>query len=357
MIPNSVGKRPAVARRAFTLIELAAVGATATILITHVLLGTAELRSRSRAASCQDRLGQIARASLVYGAADPFEQVIPVGVGDVDSQYTRFSFYAFGGKSGMGGATYASDAEFGTGNQMGPARRPLNAVLFKTPFTDWYAQEAEDHYLDDARLDLNVYHCPEDQGFPGMHHRVWKDSHLSSYDFYGTSYAANALWIYDPLAPTFLKTNSMYSRPASFVPNPGNTIMYWENAARFAIYVPNREFGSEDAPCECRANCLGAVGSTGVAHGWHGQDWRFNAAFGDGHVANIFVRSYRKTLLSEPLPECSPGDRCVCIAVRGDGWQLDTMPSPPLGSSHLAPPGGTPIGGDSGGSSAWDVVP
>jgi hypothetical protein len=353
MVANSTGRRSATARSAFTLIELAAVGAAAAVLITQALLGAAALRGKSRAVSCQDKLGQIARASLVYGAADAFEQVIPVGVGDVDSQYTRFSFYAFGGKSGVGVASDPAQSEFGTGNQMGPARRPLNAILFKTPFPDWYAQEVVEHYLDDARLDLDVYHCPDDRGFPGMHHRAWKDSGLSSYDFYGTSYAANAFWISDPLSPRYLMTNSMYWRPASFVPNPGNTIMYWENAARYALYSDNPEYGADQPPGECRRY----FGAPYIAHGWHGQDWRFNAALGDGHVANIFVRSYRRTQLSELSPQCGPGSRCVCIVVRGDGWQRDTMPSPLIDSSHLSTSGGSPTSGDFDRGSAWDIVP
>ena len=355
MVCAAIGGRLAGRRSAFTLIELAAVGAAATILITHVLLGTAGLRGRSRAASCQDKLGQIARASMAYGAADPFEQVIPVGPADVDSMYTRFSYYAFGGKSGVGGhPNHPKDNEFGTSNQMGPARRPLNAVLFKTPFTDWYATYAWDHYLDDTRLNLDVYHCPDDRGFPGMHHQAWRDSGLSSYDFYGTSYAANAYWIRDPTVPPgyVYLSNSMYLRPMSFVPNPGNTIMYWENAARFAMYSDNPEYGADQPSPDCRR----FFGESYVAHGWHGQDWRFNAAFGDGHVANIFVRSYRKTLLPEPPPECSPAGRCACVVVRGDGWQRDSMPSPFLVSTHLVPPGETPHGDFEGGM-AWDVVP
>ena len=70
--------------------------------------------------------------------------------------------------------------------------------------------------------------------FPGMHHAGWKQSGMSSYDYYGTSYSANSMYIYDPINPTNLFTNSIYLRPLSNVPDPDRTLLHMENAARFA---------------------------------------------------------------------------------------------------------------------------
>ena len=127
---------------------------------------------------------------------------------------------------------------------MGAAHRPLNATLFKAPFPvptpsggrgggllDW---------SDDARVNVDVYHCPRDLGFPGMHEQGWRDSGLSSYNYYGTSYAVSPLFV-GPGPGSLLMSNSVYARPVSTVPQPTTTVMYWENAARYAIYANNTE--------------------------------------------------------------------------------------------------------------------
>ncbi len=141
----------------------------------------------------------------------------------------------------------------------------------------------------DSRRDLDIYHCPDDNGFPGMHFQGWRESGLSSYNYFGTSYAANPQYIYDPAAPNTLFTNSTYFRPLSTVPAPSETIAYLENSGRFATRsydpeLPNQVLDS------CRDTLYEQDGY--IAKGWHKQPWRFNVTFADGHAHNVRIRSY-----------------------------------------------------------------
>jgi prepilin-type N-terminal cleavage/methylation domain-containing protein len=336
--------------RAFTLVELLVVVSIIALLIAILLPSLKRARESAKRVACNAGLRGVAQAGLTYAADDKDEFSIPIGYGDAKFDDSRYAYVGYGGKSGRGASLDLATALFGGANWMGAVHRPLNTVLFKdgvvgpkgstggggsgrgsTGALDWSA---------DAAQDLGLYHCAGDKGFTGMHQRGWKDSRLSAYDYFGTSFAANPLLIGVPGSQDPLKSNSMYRRPMSRVPSPSNTVLYWEYSARYAFYADNDitkggEYIQTTVPGGgCYWPYTEYLNMT--AHGHHGQDWNFNVSFGDGHAAWIKVKGhgYVDVDLANLGSYCKgtggTSNRCKCVYVRGLGWQLDTLPSTPV---------------------------
>jgi len=168
----------------------------------------------------------------------------------------------------------------------------------------------------------------------------------SSFDHFGTSYAAN-----DFSVRTWYEifSNSPYLRKLSGVPNPARTIAFEENIGRWAWAARNE-----------RPECVAVLGGLGVDPGpnktirsWHGKDWVYNFAFIDGgagsrqiyndgtedhngyatHYINEHLEAYSCNACDVEVQDCpieSQGsyETDKCVIIRGDGWQLDTMPAP-----------------------------
>ncbi|HNO78049.1 MAG TPA: type II secretion system protein [Phycisphaerae bacterium] len=309
-------------RSGFTLVELLVVVSIIALLVAILLPSLSKARQQAKRLACLANIRGIAQASLTYSSDDRNENSIPVAQGDGTYPKSHLSYAGFGGRSGRGATKNANNSSW-SGRQtieIGSQHRPLNYVLYKGlnrisgAFADWNK---------DAEIEMPNFMCPSDKGFSGMHMKGWKDSKLSAFDYYGTSYFANPLFVAAANEPTY-KSNSMYRRPLSRVPNPGNTIMYTELAARYAFFANNTEEYDQSVP-----GCFWPydIGNY-VAKGFHKKDWHFNAAFGDGHASWIKIKGFGGVDIPQNNmpPEC-PNGICVCILVRGLGWQLDTLPA------------------------------
>ncbi|MHC4065120.1 MAG: hypothetical protein ACYSUI_11575 [Planctomycetota bacterium] len=316
-------------RHGITLMELVATSAAVALAAALLAPAVADVSRRGKDTICLQNLARIAQASIVYAAADEHEQAVPVHP-QVNNQGTPPSLrrataaYAWGGKSGRG--QEGSDLFFwGTGRAKGPATRPLNEILYGDVFPDYSLNPGPDliNWIRDSELDLSVYRCPSDNGYTGIHYTAWADSKLTSYDHYGTSYAASALWIYIPGANncpgggggSCCASDSPYGHRLSEIVDPAQTLYYLENCARYAFLN-----GTVDTSCD--------TASQDVVEGWHGQPWLFNAAFVDGHAAPIHLRGYRNPHLGH-YPE-REYNYWHCVIIRGDDWQLDTLPLEPV---------------------------
>ncbi len=313
-------------KSAFTLVELLVVVSIIALLIAILLPSLKKARDNAKRVKCAANLRAIALASHTYAADDPQENAVPTNVIDSSGPYLSYSYFAYGGKSGKGSPSYPPNIWDGS-NLMGSPHRPLNFVIYKEGFglthTTSTGRGPSENWTPDTKADLEIYHCPGDRGFPGMHHAEWsKTPDMSSYDHYGTSYNANPFYVYDPMDPKTYFTNSIYNRPLSRVPNPANTIMYMENAGRFGWNADYPEVG-EQSPRSCRR----FYDATYVAKGFHSQPWFFNVAFGDAHVSNVKIRSYPVATGNQVALGCGTASRCICVIIRGRGWQLDTMPA------------------------------
>jgi prepilin-type processing-associated H-X9-DG protein len=136
-----------------------------------------------------------------------------------------------------------------------------------------------------------------------------------------------------------LFSNSQFLRPLSRIPNPMATIGYMENVGLFAhLAYPLGSAGRE---------CGSSAFRGSVVRGWHGAPgeeaaWRFNVSYADGHAAAVKIQGFANPQLSEyPGDGTGPPEHDIwqCVIVRGEKWQRDCLPSPPI-ELGFAPPSG-----------------
>ena len=238
-------------RHAITLIELVATIVVLAVAAATLAPALAEVRRRGKDTMCLQNLSRIAQASIVYAAQDPDEQAIPVHPVIAEESLGAFKAHVatltYGGKSGRG-PWDGNEWYWGTPLGRGPASRPMNHILYKggfpnyapPPYGDYTYGDILERSRSDQNLDLSAYHCPSDGGYTGLNWTQWRDSGLSSYDYFGTSYHANAMWCSNG---SELATNAAFLRPLSQVPNPANTVYYMEHCGRLTWLVEPEEIG------------------------------------------------------------------------------------------------------------------
>ena len=308
-------------RQALTLIELVATVSAFALVAALLAPALADVSRRGKDTVCLQNLARIAEASIVYAAEDPDGQAVPVHPKMDDATMPEgvrraTPVYAWGGKSGCGAE--GSDSLFwGTGRDKGPVTRPLNRILYGDVFPDYRYNPGPgfSNWKSDEQLDLSIYRCPSDNGYTGIHYDAWEASGLTSYDHYGTSYAPSALWI---ISDGYCVANSVLLHRLSDIVNPSTTVYYQENCSRYTWLAD-----PVDPSCD--------VGRPEVVKGWHGQPWLFSVAFVDGHAARTRMRGYRNPDLGH-----YPGGGYYCwhcVIIRGDDWQIDTLPLEPVATT------------------------
>ncbi len=351
----------------FTLIELLVVIAIIALLISILLPSLQRAREQAKRSVCLSHIKGVGTSSRVYAAEERGGWSIPIHPLTFDQDPDEPTFigaYEWGGKSGVGyidycpgGQTSIITSKYGTKCGFGPASRPLNDILFKGGFADWRNGPVEEQ-VRDTTLKLEDFRCPGDDGPPrGGHCFQWvEDGATSSYDWFGTSFAANVFLIGLSNGDGNLSSNSPYLRPISRIPNAARTIYYEENIGRWA-WAAKREI--------CPITNLNQgidIGPLKIMRGWHGLDWVYNRVFADAHGAfqkiliegtrddNGYYEHYFSEEFEIGMPDwpglnsgCRKGGAlskccwaggvgcqvgCRCIMVRGVGWQKDTLPAP-----------------------------
>ena len=331
-------------RKGFTLIELLVVVAIISLLVSILLPTLQRAREAAKRTKCMAQLRAIATTSRVYESSDPSGWGVPVHPDQYNQDPenpTYIGAYEWGGKSGvgrpghLGGEDDPLNSKYGTRAGFGPATRPLNQLLYPGGFPDFKIDDNLEGMSQDTRLDLDLFRCPGDDGPPrAMHCPDWiAHPDRSSYDHFGTSYVANVFMVWSG-SNRDLYANGPYLRPISRIPTPARTVFYLENMGRWAWAARN------DA-CDFIRGVNPGVLKT--LPGWHGKDWTFNQAFVDGHAAYQLIdesgtedpqgysNHYRvERMTTYPLfngREVS--DRFyLCVTIRGQGWQKDTLPAP-----------------------------
>lgn len=368
----SGGRRAShVARTGFTLIELLVVISIIALLISILLPSLRQAREQSKRAACLAHIKGVATSSRVYEADDEAGYGVPVHPlqfrQDTDEP-THIGAFEWGGKSGIGRIGWAEGpadgqygwitSKYGTKAGFGPVTRTMNAILYPGGFKDSLLPEYDRAGAEqDTKLELDLFKCPGDNGPPrGGHCRHWiRHPERSSYDHFGNSYAANIMMIAS-IGGGCMSSNTPYMRPTSRVPTPSRTLYYEENIGRHAYRTKKRD--------QC-TNIPGIAGldpgPTKAVRGWHGRDWTYNRSFVDGHAqtdrlwiegtedADGYANHYRVERLPE-YPAFDASNDCsgslgggfagqnledghqtyMCVIVRGEGWQKDTLPSPPI---------------------------
>ncbi|MCH7994383.1 MAG: hypothetical protein IIB57_08060 [Planctomycetes bacterium] len=316
-------------RPGFTLTEAIVVVGVVSVLGVCVVSAASVARGNSKNSTCLNNLSRIGYANLVYAAQDPSDPALPVH----PAQFTQdandptwIGAYEWGGKSGVGEAGFVEGpggddafltSRYGTKAGYGPATRPLNEILYGGGFEDHLNPVFDPAgAIDDAQLDLGFNRCPTDNGYTGIHKPAFRDERRTSYDHFGTSYSAS-LFMTSLVGGGPVWSNSPYLHRLSDIISPATTLAYMENNGRFAWAV--------DPPPHACTNLLGEGGIPGTVRGWHGKDWTFNAAFVDGHAATIHMRGFS---IPRVLQDLNDQEFSTCIIIRGEKWQLDTLPLP-----------------------------
>ncbi|MCP4246553.1 MAG: hypothetical protein GY778_05850 [bacterium] len=317
-------------RNGLTLVESLAAAAAIALTITMLAPALAGVRGRSKQTVCLQNLARIAEASIVYATADPDDQAVPIHR-HVPSPYASgeirraLAAVGWGGKSGLG--MFGGDQYFwGTVKDMGPADRLLNKILYGDVFPDYSNNPGPGgvNWWRDASLDLSVYRCPSDGGYTGIHDWEWRASRLSAFDHYGNSYVAATFFAAAPPGSPNCLSTSVYWHALGDIVNPARTLYYIETCGRWAYTAAPQ--GNPGVQC-------GSGNTSEIVHGWHGQPWQFNAAFVDGHAAPIHMRGFQNPPLGHYPDSDGWADQYAywhCGIVRGDGWQLDALPLPPV---------------------------
>lgn len=317
--------------RGFTLLELVTCVVTTGSLIALLLPTLTGISKSRKEIACLNNLRQIAYANAVYAAQDPDNMALPVHAAFFDEQgipYMWVGPYEAAGKSGIGETDFVTgepgdplNSRYGTHAGFGPARRPLNKILYGDIFPDYTDDPGPDgeHWLADTQLELDVLHCPSDSGYSGVHSPAFRDERLTSFNHFGTSYGANMLMVAQSTGGQ-MRSNSPFLHSLSRLIAPATTLSYQDNNGRFAwAAVPD--------PCDF------IDGIPGVVNGWHGKEWTFNSAFLDGHANSIYMHHCRSVDIGRyPDDWWGPGSSGTytfyrCIIVRGEGWQKDTLPA------------------------------
>lgn len=352
---GSKGKRNRAGRKsikasAFTLIELLVVVSIIALLISILLPSLKKARDQAKQAKCLANLTGISKGCTTYAVDDEGNNVFPISptFGKVTAHSDGVKlvprWFEWGGRSGKAGfeyPDYITQSPWGIADGLNSYNRPLNKLLYKAGMKKLRTSDPETEVDKDFKLDLGIYACPADIGYTasgytdvGYGMDQLRASGRSCYEHYGNSYTGASFIVCLTSGSGCIQDLPIYStapfyRPLSRIPNGANTILFYEGNASRAYRGYDRSKGQP------LTNPTGEFAlDTEKVKGWHGRDWFFTACFVDGHSGVIKMKGMivppPDLGSTYPMPPGSqrPYDYWSGITIRGNGWQLDSLPAP-----------------------------
>lgn len=307
-------------RRALTALELLAT--TCALAALASLMGAAahKARNATRTADCLSNLHQIGLALHAYANEDPREQAIPMHMNMVQPVdywlWRTANWYAWGGQAATlpfltststGAGYWLSDAPPPDGPytahpEYATDRRPLNGYL---------APDA-----------LDVFHCPQDTGYPlGPHvdDVPLANANRACWDTYGNSYRANMA--------CYANTGAGNLSAGNFAFGPwGHRLSTLTNQSRLILLGDPLWFNQLGDPNSIDPNSTG----------WHGIALSDNLLYCDGsaRLTSTTGRAprsnsyWRRPQPSDLLRWDRPQPMSSGLLAAGPSWQMDCYPTP-----------------------------
>lgn len=284
--PPQTGKRPSAGVRAdgFTLIELLVVVAIIALLVSILLPSLQRAREQAKMTLCLSNLKSLGTAASAYLNSN--RNRFCWGLSDPVSRQGYPRSHYFGGASDKGDVPgsvwnnwYGPDS--GSARHFTAGMRPLNKYVTAGSLKP------------DSDADLQVFHCPSDDGVRNRTDIDTGKSTLPAYTVMGTSYDANVTWV-----------EYVITREYGGTPPPGAPANYRERLYQLMdrlVFIFEKKGASRavlayEDPADCT---LGGVMYDWPPYlrymGWHGKPNFYSSMFLDGHAEHLYM-DHKKVL-------------------------------------------------------------
>ena len=300
-------------RLAFSWLDLLVALAVIAMLMAILLPSLLRARQVAMRAVCLSNLRSLAQASYAYATDDQCELLLPIHrqmVRPTEHWYWKtVNAFAWGGRSAPEAFRLSASESVYLNNVAGQGRgtlggayaastRPLNLYV--------YGDVAEDE-----PMDLKLYHCPEDRGYPAQ--SATDDSPPANagrpcYDTLGNSYRGNMLGLYGKRGEAFAV--GPWGHRGSAIENPMRTVLYAD-------------------PLFIRATTRDGEGRfpTGAFTGWHRRRGADNVTFCDGSARMTKIEQLAQ-FDAATLKGMDVSRKNGELLVRGRTFQMDMYPIP-----------------------------
>lgn len=302
-------------RAGFTLIELLVVVAIIALLISILLPSLKEAREQGKRTLCLSNIRSVAQGTVAYSTEDELENAIPIQQQMVSTHLgdgfpgggpwalTVALPFAYGGRTAQV-PFLGSNVLMDENGRWAARTKPLNRYLYGS-------------VADSDSKDMELYHCPSDDGFPDnpyVYHVPTDGRDVPCYDFIGNSYRFNYAGVY-------FGSGSGSAGEITIGPY-GHRLSTLENASRQTSLMEPLFYAMTIQAT------VGPLPDALMLRGWHNQRMTSNVSFLDGSARPTRVQELTEWDRDTLNRMHYGGGRWETFLRRGESWQMDCYPTP-----------------------------